>query len=101
MRYRDAWQGLMVREDDMPPGLVAPYEIQRHDDPPDCFTWAPTDDDRIIRRKGGVQGGVQGSAQASSAAGSVAAGVAAADESVPLPKVPKTAEVLPTVPTID
>ena len=42
---------LMVREDDMPPGLVAPYEIQRHDEQMGYVTWADLDTDRYVRRK--------------------------------------------------
>jgi len=54
----DGWVGATVtrhhvRDDDyMEPGMVAPYQIQRHDFPPGWFTWAERDEDSCIRRKG-------------------------------------------------
>lgn len=59
----------LVWEDDMPPGLVAPYEIQRHDDPPGYVTWAERDDDSWVRRKGasGGKGAAGGSSVAKAA----------------------------------
>ena len=65
---------LMYREDDMPPGLVAPYEIQRHDDPPGYVTWADRDNDSCVRRK-----------TSSSAAGS-----SSGSSSLQVPAVPTT-----------
>ena len=42
----------MVRDEYMPPGMVAPYQVQRKDFPPGWVTWAEKDDDSCIRRKG-------------------------------------------------
>ena len=44
----------MFRDEYMAPGVVAPYQIQRHDFPPGWTTWADRDDDSCIRRAGTV-----------------------------------------------
>ena len=43
---------LMYRDDRMPPGVVAPYQIHL-DDEEAGLIWAPKDDERVIRAVGG------------------------------------------------
>jgi len=77
----------LVWEDDMPPGLVAPYEIQRHDDPPGYVTWAERDDDSWVRRKGaaGGKGAAEGKVAAEGKKGAAGgSSVAKAAEDAPV-----------------
>jgi hypothetical protein len=42
-------------DEDMPLGLVAPYEVQRHDEEEGYTTWADYDSDHFIRRRGAAE----------------------------------------------